>query len=423
MAFAIFVGFLSRHHRSLRYPVTVTEFNYPNTQVFSHEVRFFSVQVQCTRVTSRVVNASRLDLVPIPHSRRRLSKFVMPLCFSSPLVLRFRKATGIENSPPSSPRRMRSCVCASVSQAPDSPRIARNARPTSPAASSEPLFQCPVCKTPLPPVAPLNLSELPSACSNCGSNIVQRSGFVDLTPNASASTTLLRNLLTQRSSQSLFQLPIVSFAYERGWRSGFKRAGFPGIDKEFDIFLDFAAPAATVLDMSCGSGLMSRRLATSTEFDRVVAADYSEAMLRQTVTFARRDVTVPEFDVVRADVARLPFVDNGFDAVHCGAALHCWPKIQDGLAEIIRVLKPGGKFFATTFLKLAYIPNRQKLIENPRLMNAAIRIEELWPGQLPYRFFEEDELEYLFKAAGFSDIDVETMDGCVIIRSQKPDSV
>lgn len=33
-----------------------------------------------------------------------------------------------------------------------------------------------------------------------------------------------------------------------------------------------------------------------------------------------------------------------------GAALHCWPYVQDGLKEVHRVLKPGGRFFASTFL-------------------------------------------------------------------------
>ena len=40
--------------------------------------------------------------------------------------------------------------------------------------------------------------------------------------------------------------------------------------------------------------------------------------------------------------------------MHAGAALHCWPRLEDGLREIRRVLAPGGRFFATTFLQGAY---------------------------------------------------------------------
>lgn len=227
--------------------------------------------------------------------------------------------------------------------------------------------------------------------------------------------------MTLRPSQTTFQLPIVSYAYERGWRNNFRRAGFPGIEAEFDYFLDFAAPADVVLDVSCGSGLMARRLATSGCFNRVVATDYSVAMMRETVAQARKDVTVPEFDVVRADVTALPFVDNSVDAVHCGAALHCWPSVQDGLAEIFRVLKPGGKFFATTFLKLAYVPLRDRLAATPRVMKAAVRLEELTMARPMYRFFEVDELEFLLKAAGLGEVSVETMKACAITRSTKPE--
>ncbi|CDF33826.1 unnamed protein product [Chondrus crispus] len=280
-----------------------------------------------------------------------------------------------------------------------------------PAPPTTPLFQCPECGT--------AHAALPFFCATCKFEPTERRGYVDLTRTASSPPSLLRNLLTQPPSQSLFQLPLVSAAYERGWRANFARAGFPGIEKERDLFLDFAAPAAAVLDMSCGSGLMARRLASSGRFGRVVAADYSDAMLRQTVEYKNKDATAPEFDVVRADVARLPFVEGAFGAVHSGAALHCWPNVQDGLAEIQRVLQPGGRFFATTFSKLAYLPNRERIDRYPRLKKAVVRAEELVPGQRPYRFFEVDELEYLFKAAGFVEVDVERLKGCVIVRCRK----
>ena len=53
---------------------------------------------------------------------------------------------------------------------------------------------------------------------------------------------------------------------------------------------------------------------------------------------------------MRADVARLPFATGSVAAVHAGAAIHCWPNPQAALAEISRVLRPGGVFVASTFL-------------------------------------------------------------------------
>lgn len=63
--------------------------------------------------------------------------------------------------------------------------------------------------------------------------------------------------------QDLFTSPLVSYAYERGWRQGFAAAGFPGVEKEYemarDFFKDEGEGGGTVVDMSCGSGLFTRR--------------------------------------------------------------------------------------------------------------------------------------------------------------------
>ena len=55
-------------------------------------------------------------------------------------------------------------------------------------------------------------------------------------------------------------------------------------------------------------------------------------------------------DLVRCDVARIPMRSDSIDAFHAGAAMHCWPDIEASLGEIFRVLVPGGRYFATTFL-------------------------------------------------------------------------
>ena len=74
----------------------------------------------------------------------------------------------------------------------------------------------------------------------------------------------VKDAWASRTKTQLFRSPLVSYLYERGWRQGFKNAGFPGIDVEFEEVKSFFAEAegGVVVDMSCGSGLMTRRLAT-----------------------------------------------------------------------------------------------------------------------------------------------------------------
>ena len=166
----------------------------------------------------------------------------------------------------------------------------------------------------------------------------------------------LRDAWGSRTKTQLFRSPLISFLYERGWREGFKNAGFPGIDAEFAEVDEFFGPAAggVVVDMSCGSGLMTRRLASSGKYGRVLALDYSESMLGETRRRLREEQVKPMPELCRADVASLPLQDGSVDAMHAGAAMHCWPQLEEGLREIRRALKPGGVFFATTFYQGAY---------------------------------------------------------------------
>eukprot|EP00588_Corethron_pennatum_P012971 CAMPEP_0194279596 /NCGR_PEP_ID=MMETSP0169-20130528/14019_1 /TAXON_ID=218684 /ORGANISM="Corethron pennatum, Strain L29A3" /LENGTH=416 /DNA_ID=CAMNT_0039024043 /DNA_START=19 /DNA_END=1269 /DNA_ORIENTATION=- len=229
--------------------------------------------------------------------------------------------------------------------------------------------------------------------------------------------------------RDLFTSPTVSYAYERGWRQGFAAAGFPGADKEFDMavkyFEECIPDAGSVLvDMSCATGLFTRRFATSGRYARVIGADYSESMLSE----ARRRISQERLtreqggivtgtdgrttlELVRLDVGNIPMADESIDALHAGAAMHCWPDINGGLSEIHRVLKPGGRYFATTFLS-DYFKALQR--SDPDVSNLQSQA---------FQYFESsDELEKMMIAAGFDPekVTVEVLgQACAVIRCEK----
>ena len=119
----------------------------------------------------------------------------------------------------------------------------------------------------------------------------------------------------------------MSSIYERGWRQGFTWAGFPGVDTEFGYAMDYLRPqyGQVLVDMSCGSGLFTRRFAKSGQFAGVVAADFSESMLEQTAAFIRedRDLDGSSVALLRADVGRLPFATGSVSAIHAGVCTVC----------------------------------------------------------------------------------------------------
>ena len=97
--------------------------------------------------------------------------------------------------------------------------------------------------------------------------------------------------------------------------------------------LDLPA-SVRLLDAGGGTGRVSHRLHALA--DQVIICDMSEAMLCQA---ARRKCLNP----VRARVEKLPFADETFDRVLVVDALHHFYNQQQALADLVRVLKPGGR--------------------------------------------------------------------------------
>lgn len=213
---------------------------------------------------------------------------------------------------------------------------------------------CPIClKTEF--TVDQSTTEPPALnCKRCRRSFDSNSTFVDLTLASGAPDTAYT--LSNGTGMTTFQNPLVGFVYERGWRQNFRAAGFPGPDREFEMAMEFLQPVTggTVMDLSCGSGLFTRRFLSCGAFTSIVAVDYSVAMLTQTQQFVNRmdSNAAASLQLVRADVGRLPFQTESFNAIFSGAALHCWPNVSMALAEISRLLRPGGVFVFSTFTRV-----------------------------------------------------------------------
>ena len=220
--------------------------------------------------------------------------------------------------------------------------------------------------------------------------------------------------------RDLFTSPQVSFAYERGWRQGFAAAGFPGADKEYEMVKEYFQPLNpdTVVDMSCATGLFTRRLAKGGDYGRVLGCDYSESMLTEARRRIEADADLQngkgstELDLVRCDVGNIPMGTETVPALHAGAAMHCWPDLDAALSEVHRVLKPGGRFFASTFLSAYFATVQAAEAGGNNDINSQA-----------FQYFESvDMLRNLLLKAGFEDdkVDIEVLGAaCVIIRAEK----
>lgn len=104
---------------------------------------------------------------------------------------------------------------------------------------------------------------------------------------------------------------------------------------------------ASVLDIPCGGGLAFRGLGTG-HVVRYVAADISPYMLQRARREAGRRGVQDAIEFVEADVTALQFADTTFDLCVTYNGLHCLPDPRAALAELVRVLRPGGTLRGTS---------------------------------------------------------------------------
>ncbi|APW63095.1 class I SAM-dependent methyltransferase [Paludisphaera borealis] len=97
----------------------------------------------------------------------------------------------------------------------------------------------------------------------------------------------------------------------------------------------------SVLDIGCGTGLFASRLQAALPESRVVGLDLVAGML----AMGERRWRYHEETVfpVQGDSERLPFAAGSFDFITCANSFHHYPNQEQAVAEMHRVLKPGGR--------------------------------------------------------------------------------
>jgi SAM-dependent methyltransferase len=161
------------------------------------------------------------------------------------------------------------------------------------------------------------------------------------------------------------------------------------------IAADVAAVAPTgarVLEVGCGPGHLSIRLARQHRFD-VTGLDLDPAMIARAQANADRrgssDQRGPSLLV--GDVAALAFPDGSFDLVVSTLSMHHWADPTGGLAEIGRILRPGARALIWDFRpgvrphpfgpRHAHMPDP---VEHTR--SSPLRVVKATPWPWPWRF-------------------------------------
>ena len=102
-----------------------------------------------------------------------------------------------------------------------------------------------------------------------------------------------------------------------------------------------------ILELGCGTASMWReKISIIGEGSHLTLTDFSAGML-ETARENAGDFPCVDYRVV--DIQNIPYENDSFDMVIANMMLYHVPNLHKGLAEVRRVLKPGGKFYCATY--------------------------------------------------------------------------
>jgi ubiquinone/menaquinone biosynthesis C-methylase UbiE len=261
-------------------------------------------------------------------------------------------------------------------------------------------FQCTICRA----TDPVWSSSNPSGhlfgrpgrllCAACGTVFPVRNGYLDLHPGDREPVPPIQHLM---------QFPPIVAVYEGVWRPvGYFIASKHSFPKDIDRIASFIQSRhGVILDLACGPGNVTRRIARLAPESIVVGFDLSAQMLERAVRLTNRE-GLRNVYYMRGSALSLPFRNEAFDAVTCCGALQLFRDQDQAVGEIARVLKMQGDFVCQTTIG----PRRA-----PFFVRAADRMlkfgyfylddlkERLYRFNFDLKAEERSNINYIFRAA------------------------
>ena len=181
--------------------------------------------------------------------------------------------------------------------------------------------------------------------------------------------------------------------------------------------------AGKILEVGSGNGdFWQSNVKMLKATTKLVLSDFSDGM----VELMCEKYDQENIDIMQINIQDIPFEDNSFDLIIANAMLYHVPELEKALGEVKRVLKPSGKFFASTYgengLSSFIFETLEKLdIEMPKDSNKTFTLQNGEDKLLGHfeevnRMDYEDKLmithiqdlvDYIFSMTSMSKLDIE----------------
>jgi len=206
-----------------------------------------------------------------------------------------------------------------------------------------------------------------------------------------------------------------------------------GMDKRwrrFAVKRVGAKPGMHILDVCCGTGQLSMELGNVVGSEgNVTGLDFSQNMLEVAKYSLIQSSNPGNIRFIQGNAMELPFPDQSFDGVTVGWGLRNLPDLREGIKEMVRTVKPGGKVVSLDMakpsfpvFKQAYWLYFEKLVPLMGKVWAKKASAYQYLHDSAREFPAQEELVRIFTECGLVDVHFDNLAGGVvaIVTGTKP---